>query len=336
MASDEDAQARAVPPAHGSRRAAPVASPRRRRGSAGRAIRGGPTGRRDAAARAAVDLDPAEPGPAAQAVRPGGAAGAGRLDRASAASCSRSWCGRRRRALRARRRRAPLARRAARRPREGPGDRARTATTPQRSRSRSSRTWPARTSTRSRRRAPSPPSSRSSGSRARRSAGGSAAAASAVSNLLRLLDLPDEALELLRGRRAQRGPRPRAAAGRATTPTAAASRARPPTEGWSVRVTEQRAREANEAGQGRDRGRRAARVHPDQEAAMRPGSPTRSRGARHARSRVRPRGTGYKVELVVRRRGRGGGARRPRGARRPGRRPGGPRARASMRRPPGD
>ena len=50
----------------------------------------------------------------------------------------------------------------------------------------------------------------------------------AVSNLVRLLDLPDEALELLRARRAQRGPRPRAAARRTTTTPAAASPAPPP------------------------------------------------------------------------------------------------------------
>ena len=59
----------------------------------------------------------------------------------------------------------------------------------------------------------------------------------AISNLLRLLDLPDEALELLESRPAHRGPRPRAADAPTTTPTAAASPAPPPTQGWSVRVT---------------------------------------------------------------------------------------------------
>ena len=34
---------------------------------------------------------------------------------------------------------------------------------------------------------------------------------SAISNLIRLLDLPDQVLDLLESRRAQRGPRPRAA-----------------------------------------------------------------------------------------------------------------------------
>ena len=48
----------------------------------------------------------------------------------------------------------------------------------------------------------------------------------AVSNLLRLLDLPDEALELLEDGRADRGPRPRAAARARTTPTAGGSPAR--------------------------------------------------------------------------------------------------------------
>ena len=51
----------------------------------------------------------------------------------------------------------------------------------------------------------------------------------AVSNLLRLLDLPDEVLDLLADGDAHRGPRPRAADGRATTPTAAGSPAPPPT-----------------------------------------------------------------------------------------------------------
>jgi ParB family chromosome partitioning protein len=93
----------------------------------------------------------------------------------------------------------------------------------------------------------------------------------AVSNLVRLLDLPDEAIELLRlgalseghGRAVllaeDHGERRRLA-------HAAAN------EGWSVRVTEERARESNGASDGRGRSGRAsapAADHPDQEQAAR-------------------------------------------------------------------
>src|SRR4029453_2003827 len=65
--------------------------------------------------------------------------------------------------------------------------------------------------------------------------------------------------------------------------------------GWSVRVVEQRAREANAPTRAAKRGRAA--VHPDQEAAA-----TRIAEALGAvlgtDVRVRPRGTGYKVELA--------------------------------------
>ena len=119
----------------------------------------------------------------------------------------------------------------------------------------------------------------------------------AVSNLLRLLDLPDEVLDLLvsgglsegHGRALLMAPdhddRRRLA-------RAAAA------EGWTVRDTETRAREAG----GRDEpearpGRRAARTaHPDQlEAAARLGDALgRALGAE---VRVAPRGEGYKLTL---------------------------------------
>ena len=60
---------------------------------------------------------------------------------------------------------------------------------------------------------------------------------SAISNLIRLLDLPDQVLDLLASGRAQRGPRPRAARGRRTRTSAAASPARAAADGWSVRET---------------------------------------------------------------------------------------------------
>jgi ParB family chromosome partitioning protein len=116
----------------------------------------------------------------------------------------------------------------------------------------------------------------------------------AVSNLLRLLDLPDEALALVEDGSLTEGH------GRALLLAddhgARRSLARAAVQGgWSVRVVEQRAREANAPARTARRGRAA--VHPDQEAA----------GARISEAlgaalgtevRVRPRGTGYKVELA--------------------------------------
>ncbi|MBI5106077.1 MAG: ParB/RepB/Spo0J family partition protein [Solirubrobacterales bacterium] len=117
----------------------------------------------------------------------------------------------------------------------------------------------------------------------------------AVSNLLRLLDLPDEALALLEdgtlteghGRalllaedHAERKRLARDAAG----------------HGWSVRVTEEHARHSNDAPRERRRG--AAALHPDQEAAVAEIADALG-GALGTEVRVRPRGTGYKVELAV-------------------------------------
>jgi ParB family chromosome partitioning protein len=90
----------------------------------------------------------------------------------------------------------------------------------------------------------------------------------AVSNLIRLLDLPDEAIELL-----QRGALT-AGHGRALLlaedHAARRSLARAAAEqGWSVRVTEERARTSGEATTPRGKGRITARAHPDQEQAAR-------------------------------------------------------------------
>jgi ParB family transcriptional regulator, chromosome partitioning protein len=95
----------------------------------------------------------------------------------------------------------------------------------------------------------------------------------AVSNLLRLLDLPDEALELLeRGTLSEGHGRALLLAKdhgeRRKLARAAAA------DGWSVRTAEDRARRSNEESQGTtvpERNRRAAgsRVHPDQEEAAR-------------------------------------------------------------------
>jgi ParB family chromosome partitioning protein len=116
----------------------------------------------------------------------------------------------------------------------------------------------------------------------------------AISNLLRLLDLPDEALALVEDGSLTEG-HGRALlladdhADRRRLARAAVQ------GGWSVRVVEQRAREANAPARAAKRGRAA--VHPDQEAAA-----TRIAEALGAvlgtDVRVRPRGTGYKVELA--------------------------------------
>jgi ParB family transcriptional regulator, chromosome partitioning protein len=116
----------------------------------------------------------------------------------------------------------------------------------------------------------------------------------AVSNLLRLLDLPDEALALVEDGSLTEGH------GRAlllADDHADRRRlARAAVEGgWSVRVVEQRAREANAPSRAAKRGRAA--VHPDQEAAC--ALISDALGAVLGTDvRVRPRGTGYKVEIA--------------------------------------
>jgi ParB family chromosome partitioning protein len=116
----------------------------------------------------------------------------------------------------------------------------------------------------------------------------------AVSNLLRLLDLPDEALALVEDGSLTEGH------GRAlllADDHADRRRlARAAVEGaWSVRVVEQRAREANAPTRAAKRGRAA--VHPDQEAAC--ARISDALGAVLGTDlRVRPRGTGFKVELA--------------------------------------
>jgi ParB family transcriptional regulator, chromosome partitioning protein len=115
----------------------------------------------------------------------------------------------------------------------------------------------------------------------------------AVSNLLRLLDLPDEALALVEDGALSEG-HGRALlqsddhADRRRLARAAAE------AGWSVRVLEQRARDANGPRRAARRGRAVA--HPDQDAAARRIADALA-GALGTDVRVRPRGTGYKVEL---------------------------------------
>jgi ParB family transcriptional regulator, chromosome partitioning protein len=116
----------------------------------------------------------------------------------------------------------------------------------------------------------------------------------AVSNLLRLLDLPDEALALVEDGSLTEGH------GRALLladdHAERRSIARAAVQGgWSVRVVEQRARDANAPARTAKRGRAA--VHPDQEAAAARISEALG-AALGTEVRVRPRGTGYKVELA--------------------------------------
>ncbi len=116
----------------------------------------------------------------------------------------------------------------------------------------------------------------------------------AVSNLLRILDLPDEALDLLEKGALSEGH------GRALLLAedhgVRRSLARSAAEqGWSVRVTEQQARDAADGPKGATKGRAA--LHPDQEAAMAEIAEVLGR-ALGTDVRVRPRGTGYKVELA--------------------------------------
>jgi ParB family chromosome partitioning protein len=116
----------------------------------------------------------------------------------------------------------------------------------------------------------------------------------AISNLLRILDLPDEALALVESGALTEG-HGRAllladdhGVRRSLARSAAA-------EGWSVRVLEQRARDANAPGRTARKGRAA--VHPDQvEAAERISEALG--GALGTDVRVRPSGTGYRVELA--------------------------------------
>jgi ParB family chromosome partitioning protein len=124
----------------------------------------------------------------------------------------------------------------------------------------------------------------------------------AVSNLIRLLDLPDEVVELLQGGSLSEGH------GRALLLAedhgARRSLARSAVqEGWSVRTVEARARESNAsaatAGEpGKGRGKRASdRVHPDQEEAATEIAEALG-GALGAEVRVKAlREGGYRAEL---------------------------------------
>jgi ParB family chromosome partitioning protein len=119
----------------------------------------------------------------------------------------------------------------------------------------------------------------------------------AVSNLIRLLDLPDEVLDLLEtGRLAEGHGRAVLMAGDHDARRRLARRAAD--EGWTVRRTEDEARALNEAGQS-IRVRRGTRgAHPDQIAAASDLADTLGR-ALGAAVQVRPKGEGYTVTLTL-------------------------------------
>ncbi|MEA2155175.1 MAG: ParB family transcriptional regulator, chromosome partitioning protein [Solirubrobacteraceae bacterium] len=117
----------------------------------------------------------------------------------------------------------------------------------------------------------------------------------AVSNLRRLLDLPDEALELLeRGELSSgHGRALLLATDNADRRSLARSAA---AEGWSVRTLEARARAAKERAPAKRAAARPA-AHPDQQAAAAEIAEALG-GALGVEVRVRPRAGGYRVELA--------------------------------------
>lgn len=120
---------------------------------------------------------------------------------------------------------------------------------------------------------------------------------SAISNLLRILELPDEALVLLEEGKLSEGHGK--ALLLAESNTDRRRLARDAAEGgWSVRVLEERARSANEGAKKSRKGKTGARVHPDQQAACEEISLMLSE-AMGAEVKVRPRGTGYKAEIAI-------------------------------------
>jgi len=120
----------------------------------------------------------------------------------------------------------------------------------------------------------------------------------AVTNLLRLLDLPDEVIELL-GRGDLSAGHGRAlllASDHADRRRLARSAV---AEGWSVRTLESRAREANAppAAKPVPAARSAGSLHPDQQAAVEQIADAWG-GALGIEVAVKPRGGGYRVELA--------------------------------------
>ena len=111
---------------------------------------------------------------------------------------------------------------------------------------------------------------------------------SAVSNLIRLLDLPDQVIELLECGGAQRGPRPGAARRQGPGRSAASSPAQAVAEGWSVRETERRAKGGGRRGTGAQGPR--ARIPTRRRRSARPRTRSSGRSATTSGSLRRARG----------------------------------------------
>jgi ParB family transcriptional regulator, chromosome partitioning protein len=119
----------------------------------------------------------------------------------------------------------------------------------------------------------------------------------AISNLLRLLDLPDEALDLLEDGTLSEGHGRAILLAEDQLDRKRLARAAAD-GGWSVRVTEDQARKANDAASDAAAGGRAAHaIHPDQAAAATEIADALG-GALGIELKVKPRGTGYRVELA--------------------------------------
>lgn len=119
---------------------------------------------------------------------------------------------------------------------------------------------------------------------------------SAISNLLRILELPDEALALLEEGRLSEGHGKALLLAEDNGDRRRLAR-QAAEEGWSVRVLEDRARSSNKSN-GKKGAKRGKNVHPDQQAACEEISLMLSE-AMGAEVRVRPRGTGYKAEIAI-------------------------------------
>jgi ParB family transcriptional regulator, chromosome partitioning protein len=117
----------------------------------------------------------------------------------------------------------------------------------------------------------------------------------AISNLLRLLDLPDEALDLLEEGTLSEGHGRAILLAEDQLDRKRLARAAAD-GGWSVRVTEDQARKANEAASDTT-GRAREAIHPDQAAAATEIADALG-GALGIELKVKPRGTGYRVELA--------------------------------------
>jgi ParB family chromosome partitioning protein len=119
----------------------------------------------------------------------------------------------------------------------------------------------------------------------------------AISNLLRLLDLPDDALELLEDGTLSEGHGRAILLAEDQLDRKRLARAAADS-GWSVRVTEDQARKANAAADDAAAGGRSAHaIHPDQAAAATEIADALG-GALGIELKVKPRGTGYRVELA--------------------------------------